>query len=341
MPTPAALLLVLATSPVEVCAECSPGTVRAELCAPHARAERKGIKACRNAQRSKSPEYRLEALRELAALTEAHSNAPSPALARALAEGLDSDFVAVRTETVALLGQGQHPEVALVELAAAAHAWGERASDMLAEQVELQVEQMRVLAANLEGLTDPKEQRKQSKAALARERKQAEERKARMDRLSVEQEQMRVYREALAAGLGGFWDDRAAAALTELLQPEGPWADSLTAARGLARFGTLETTRTLVEALGRCEQRLRDLRIKVRSGEAAGRVAEYLTRMVDTTVAYREYLHELLLTVSDDRSIDETPALLPVVHAEWERWLEEHRERFPRELGQLPLPWED
>jgi hypothetical protein len=125
------------------------------------------------------------------------------------------------------------------------------------------------------------------------------------------------------------------------MHPEGPWPDSPAAARGLARFGTLGATRTLVEALGRCEARLRELRIKVRAGEAKGAVPDYLERLVDAEVTYRAYLHELLLTVADDLEVDDTPALLPVVHPEWERWLEEHRERLPSELGRLPLAWED
>jgi len=107
MLTPSLLALALACG--DVCAQCRVDPRRTLLCAPHLEDELTTLREERSVMaRSKSTDDRLAALQRVAALTAAHANAPSPNVARFLADGLYDDSLDVRRRALALLLDGQH-----------------------------------------------------------------------------------------------------------------------------------------------------------------------------------------------------------------------------------------
>src|SRR5688572_4831428 len=94
------------------CKECVPN----DLCAAHQESDGKAIDKLRGKVRARDVQQRLDALREVAALTKGHENAPSRAVADTLALGLQDDDFEVRAVAAELLSSGQHPDEALKAL---------------------------------------------------------------------------------------------------------------------------------------------------------------------------------------------------------------------------------
>ncbi|MCK6445797.1 MAG: hypothetical protein L6Q99_05340 [Planctomycetes bacterium] len=110
------LACMLALAAFEVCDHCSPGKSDAELCTEH-RAEEEGVLARqRPILETGNRDQRLAALLEIAALNEAHENAPSRATTRVLASGLSDSDSDVRAAAASALANHQHPEEAVSAL---------------------------------------------------------------------------------------------------------------------------------------------------------------------------------------------------------------------------------
>lgn len=104
-----ALLSTLALAAAEVCAQCRVDPRRTVLCATHLDEELTTLREERSVlARSKDSAERIAALQRIAALTATHSNAPSPNVARLLADGLHDESLTVRRRALALLLDGQH-----------------------------------------------------------------------------------------------------------------------------------------------------------------------------------------------------------------------------------------
>lgn len=112
LPTLALLALPLLPLAPEVCDDCS----TRRLCKPHAQAEAEALARLEPELDSEEAGVRMAALKELAALTEAHQNAPGQAVAERLAAALEDDSLRVRERALRLLTDGQHPEVTVEAL---------------------------------------------------------------------------------------------------------------------------------------------------------------------------------------------------------------------------------
>src|SRR6185436_14848789 len=91
--------LATAWAPVDDCPKCKPDN----LCAPHSEEEQKGLAERRGKLKSKDLGERLATLEGIAALTKPHENAPSRAVAEALAIGLADDDYEVRAKAAEAL----------------------------------------------------------------------------------------------------------------------------------------------------------------------------------------------------------------------------------------------
>ncbi len=104
-----ALLSTLALAAADVCEQCRVDPRRTVLCSTHLDEELTTLREERSVlARSKESSERLAALQRIAALTSTHSNAPSPNVARLLADGLHDESLMVRRRALALLMDGQH-----------------------------------------------------------------------------------------------------------------------------------------------------------------------------------------------------------------------------------------
>jgi hypothetical protein len=114
-----AVLVLAGLLSLDVCDACRVDGTAVLLCTPHASAEEKALAKCAKGLRSKREAERSAALEKLAALTNAHANAPSPRIVEMLARGTQDDSYVVRTRAVELLGPPQHGPAALAALLAA------------------------------------------------------------------------------------------------------------------------------------------------------------------------------------------------------------------------------
>ncbi len=91
------------------CAFCFPSDKAPAICARHAEIEKQSLPQFERVLRfKKETQARVDALHEIARLTDAHANAPSIAVAEALAARLGDADPAVSAEAARLLGEGQH-----------------------------------------------------------------------------------------------------------------------------------------------------------------------------------------------------------------------------------------
>lgn len=118
-----AAFLALAPAPLDDCEACRPG----KTCSPHRKHDAAELKRLKPELESKDERTRMGALSAVAELTDEHSNAPTKAVAQALADALYDDRLAVRSHAIRLLADGQHPEVAVTAIA---KVYGQFESDM-------------------------------------------------------------------------------------------------------------------------------------------------------------------------------------------------------------------
>ncbi|MFT5153506.1 MAG: hypothetical protein ACI841_003507 [Planctomycetota bacterium] len=104
--------LVLSWHPVDVCKYCQ----ATRVCDKHAKLDEAEIERLSPGLSSEDARDRIEALDEIAALTEEHENAPSKAVAKVLAKALEDDFLRVRDRAAMLISDGQHPEIAVTAM---------------------------------------------------------------------------------------------------------------------------------------------------------------------------------------------------------------------------------
>ena len=108
-----ALALLALWTPSE-CGACSVRAEKVALCADHTREEQIVLKReRRNFEKATTDAEKVAALRAIAALTEAHTNAPSPAVPKFLAMGLADPSDVVGAEALALFAPPQNPQAAL------------------------------------------------------------------------------------------------------------------------------------------------------------------------------------------------------------------------------------
>lgn len=92
------------------CGNCTFTPIKAELCTEHAKEERTVISEAKQDFKSESGSERVQALRTVAKLSDAHPSCPTRAVAKFLAQGLSDRSDTVRAESLRLLLNGQHPD---------------------------------------------------------------------------------------------------------------------------------------------------------------------------------------------------------------------------------------
>ena len=107
---PTVLFLLLSFLSPGDCADCSYTPKRTELCSSHDAEERKVLAAAKREYDQGGPAARQRILGEVAELTGDHANAPSLAVAKFLANGLEDKEIEVRSESAKRLLLGQHPD---------------------------------------------------------------------------------------------------------------------------------------------------------------------------------------------------------------------------------------
>jgi tRNA isopentenyl-2-thiomethyl-A-37 hydroxylase MiaE len=103
-----------ATTAAEVCSVCAPKA----LCTQHESEEIDHLGRLRARMKSKSVDERAAAVRDAAALTRKHENAPTARVAKFIAGALNDDDMVVRTAAVVALLSGQHVETTVPALEA-------------------------------------------------------------------------------------------------------------------------------------------------------------------------------------------------------------------------------
>jgi hypothetical protein len=107
------LALVSSLAPSD-CAACAVRENKAVLCADHAREELIAVKRERLCfEKARTDAEKIAALEALAAITDTHANAPSPAIPKALAIGLGDSADQVRRKALSLLLTAQNADASL------------------------------------------------------------------------------------------------------------------------------------------------------------------------------------------------------------------------------------
>lgn len=114
----ALLLPARASAPLDDCGACKPTA----LCATHQAEEDAAVQEFSTKLKSKDAFLRQSTVEKLAALDAKHPLAPSAAIAKLVAAQLEDEAFAVRTAAAKALGDGLHPDVAIVALADALEA---------------------------------------------------------------------------------------------------------------------------------------------------------------------------------------------------------------------------
>lgn len=104
----ALLCATLARAQAVECPDCGAESRRTTLCSAHAELEALTLREQRAAFRSPDAAARVRALEAVAALTRAHTNLPTPAVAKFLGDALKDESLEVRFAGVRLLVDGQH-----------------------------------------------------------------------------------------------------------------------------------------------------------------------------------------------------------------------------------------
>lgn len=105
------VLSICALTQSSACADCKGDPRRTVLCSVHLEAESSTLREQRALfAKARDAADRIASLERVAALTRAHSNAPSPIVARFLSDALRDDSLQVRRAALAALLDGQHPD---------------------------------------------------------------------------------------------------------------------------------------------------------------------------------------------------------------------------------------
>ncbi len=297
------------------CSTCATTGRDVRLCAAHAAEERAVLGREGLRLGSKDLATQIAALDALAALTEAHANAPSAQVAERIASALDDTSFELQTHAASLLGPPQHAVISLEALVEAlAHA--------KKEQLPLNVE-YDALNGKLAGKLQDK-RRAELRAAL----KSCDDRRVALGR----------WRHFLVARLALFKDDRSVDAILahtfrNLLSGDGDT---------LLLLGNRNAVRALIESFSACDRDLMN---------ADKQLAEQKSARKDQSRTLGDALAEVAVENMHKASTAARQALItsfaargltaPAADADsatWKKWIEQNLESFPDHLPGITSP---
>jgi hypothetical protein len=285
-----------------------------KLCEPHAAAEQAAFTEEGRLLVSKHAVERMKALNALAALTEAHTNAPSARVAKRIASALDDGDMEVRTYALGLLCRPQHARASLDALVDAL-ARTKREQDTLTAD-----------CGSLWGRLLAKSSEK-GRAELGVEFWACIERREALGR----------WRLALLDRLATFPDDRAVEAILEHTHRNL----LLGGDEALVQLGSRKAIRALIESFEGCDRNLDVARKKVEAWKAGYRgwrthgsalSEEALGNLHERYVRVREGL----VTRFAEHGLIAPPAMADT--AVWCAWIEKNLDVFPERLPGLASP---
>jgi hypothetical protein len=288
------------------CAECKGDARRTALCATHLESETTTLREVRAVYaRSKDPEERVRALERAAGLTRAHSNAPSPIVARFLADGLDDELLAVRRTALELLLAGQHREETT---RAVIDGWRE------AQRL------WRVLDAKLVLSEAPAEAGKPPVVLTT-------------DELSAVPE----YVLALLGALGEIKDERSCSALVTFSRSEldrTPGRFLVAATDALLALDSRRSWDAAIALLGHLEDAFVDGQVPPRFADARGDLLASYKKPLDNATSHdHAEIVALLLRHAERRKLARPESPEPLRAGDWKVWFKAARETLPDKLG--------
>ncbi len=305
---------VLTLAALDTCASCRMELQASFLCEPHAEAERAALARETRRLAAKEEAERLAALDALAALTEAHTNAPSERVAKRIAQALDDDSLAVRARAVERLGRPQHALVAV---------------DALTEALEDAWKLKREWGKEYKGLVE----RSTDKLSDAKREKLGAERAA----LGARIDDLNALHRQLVTRLAEFPDERALDAILANTARNLIFEDG----EALARIGTRRALDAFVDGIRIAEDNLASLaRERDEVVEKANGITTLATAVAvaaydsaaERVAARRARLVELLA----ERGLV-APGPSATVR-DWGRWLAENRDAIPDRLPGITSP---
>jgi hypothetical protein len=317
------------------------------LCPAHAEAEALALARLAPLISGEDVAAARAALGELAGLTDRHDNAPSPAVARCLARGLEHRSWEVRAQAVHCLVRGQAPQVARETFLDAAQRYAQDAR----AAGELLDESRALMAEATPRSTD------ELREGVARVAGQ----KQRLEQIARELDGFDAYTGALAGALGAG-DDTCIDALNGVVAavPVGG-ADRLVLLRALLRGGRRDSVQHALELLeawqlahsslidGEAAVRERPLESKpdhFRGDDAAWLrrqtslregAQQELRRKIEAHARRGRDLHDAFVALASASGLGDAPAWDGSPATAWRAWVQRHAAELPERLA-TPAP---
>jgi len=318
--------------PPEQCDACQ-GDHEVVLCDAHLARETEVLKAQKPKLERRSEKRRIEAMEEIAALTQAHSNAPSPTVARLLGSMLVVESTLVKKRAAELLADGQHRRTTLEMMIAAV--------DPLTRELEEQMERF----LELEAVVTRESPKKKGKEVTLDD---LQEKIDALDEAMVLDEKLEALNEtrgAFARCLATIPDDRSIAALEKLLLPDEMRLNREVVVESLLAFGTASSVEPVIGSLKPFVKMLRETEDQVKKArrtrlprtpgwykgskeqwvarkqkEKEARVATFQERL-DEATAVVETLHDMLTKFAEKNALSTPPKWdRKRFHSAWMAW---------------------
>lgn len=308
---------------LDVCSSCTLVDAEARLCEVHAAEQKSVVAEARKQLKAKDEGERVAALDALAALTRAHTNAPSEVVVDVIASALADESYAVRTHAATLLARPQHAERVLNALTRALGKAEEEHERLRKEKDELSRK-----------LGDPK--------LASKKRKETDDRLFACKQAGAT---VFAWRAAILGQLAQLPDDRAVAAICAQVPRELVVGGN----EALVRLGSRGAMNAFLESLRKWDREIAGLRAILEAEKQDPK------RAGDQPTALGMSWSELALTeaqlagrivVLDVSKCFLEKGLPPPASASseydaWRRWVEEHSALFPEHLpGIPPVAWE-
>lgn len=320
------------TLPPEQCDACQ-SDPEVVLCEAHLARETEVLKAQRRELERLSEERRITAMEAIAALTQAHSNAPSPTVARVLGSMLVVESTLVRTRAAELLADGQHQRTTLEMMTAAV--------DPLVRDLQKQTERY----LELEAVVTKEGTKKKGKEATLDD---LQEKLDALDEAMALDEKLGAMNEtrgAFARCLATIPDDRSIAALEKLLLPDELRLNREVVVESLLLFGTVSSVELVIGSLKPFVKMLRETEARVKKERRArlpkkpgwyqgskehwvarkqkekdARVDTFQARL-DEVTAVVETLHDMLAKFAENNALSAPPKWdSKRFHSAWVAW---------------------
>lgn len=297
-------LLVLALPAGDACTQCRVDARRTSLCAAHLEEETSTLREERSVMaRSSDAKERAAALERVARLTSTHTNAPSPNVARFLADGLHDSSLEVRRRALALLVDGQQRDETVRGLI---DGW--RAALRLWKDVE---------------------------ARLAQLAAEAPKQAATFDMQQVSD--TAAYLEALLAALGDVHDERAYRELLNVFKwplERTPGGFYVAAARAVLAVESRKGVECVLEFALTLESELAAQRVTPRFAAKDGLAASLARPHDNATTAHVEATLEALAHFAERRKLQAPPPKLGAA-AQWRAWFKGAKDQLTERMTLL------